>query len=144
MNNADFRNAIRGLLGQFNHAVEEAIRRELADPIDLGHSGRLQFEVCPHFFGIHLIQTEEVVFEDCDVEDRLPIEFHAEADELDIDLHGLVAEELFPWFADRWVAADGPRHFRPAYAFYHGGLDEPRYDLEQRRWCEVEEVWPKG
>ena len=51
--------------------------------------------------------------------------------------------ELFPWFAERWEAAGGPRHCRPAYAFFHGGLDEPRYDLEQRRWCEVAEVWPE-
>jgi hypothetical protein len=142
MSDADFRNAIRGVLAQFNRTVEDAIRRDLADPLDLGHSERLQFEVCPHYYGITLIQTEEVVLEDSALEDAIPQTVREAADLADADLHSLVGEELFPWFAQRWNAAGGPGHYRPAYAYYHGGLDEPRYDLERRRWCEVEEVWP--
>jgi hypothetical protein len=144
MSNADFRNAIRGVLAQFNRTVEDAIRRELAGPIDLGHSGRFQFEVCGYFYGIHLVQTEEVILEDSVLQDAIPEALTDAAAEADIDSspYDILGEELFPWLADRWNAAGGPGHFSPAYAFYHGGLDEPRYDLERRRWCEVEEVWP--
>jgi hypothetical protein len=53
MDAAEFRKAIQEALGTLNPAVEAALRRELAGPIDLGHSGRLQFEVCPYFHGIH-------------------------------------------------------------------------------------------
>jgi hypothetical protein len=53
-------------------------------------------------------------------------------------------EELLPWFADRWKAAGGPGRFSPAYADFHGGLEQPRYHLEQRRWNSVAEVWPHG
>lgn len=143
MTEADFRNAIRGVLHQFDDAVEAAIRRELAEPFDLGHSQRLQFEVCPHFYGIHLVQTEEGILEDSAIEDAIPASIAEAAAPTDFDLHELLGKELFPWLADRWQAAEGPRHFSPAYAYYHGGLDEPRYHLEQYRWREVEEVWPE-
>jgi len=143
MTEADFRNAIRGVLHQFDDAVEAAIRRELAEPFDLGHSNRLQFEVCPYVYGIHLVQTEESILEDSALQDAIPGSLHEAAVEAgdDFSLYEMLGEELFPWLADRWQAAGGPRHFRPAYAYYHGSMDEPRYHLEEYRWCEVEEVW---
>jgi hypothetical protein len=142
MDEAGMRARIREALRSLNAEAEAAIRRELAGPVDLGHSGRLQFEVCPHFYGIHLVQTEEVILEDSAIPDAMPLQLHKAAYKADLDLHAALGEELFPWFAERWQAAGGPGHHRPAYAYFHGGLDEPRYDLEQRRWCEVEEVWP--
>jgi hypothetical protein len=142
MTEADFRNALRGVLHQFDDAVETAIRRELAEPFSLGHSGRLQFEVCPHFYGIHLVQTDERILEDSAIEDAIPASIREASDETDFDLHELLGNELFPWLADRWKAGDGRSHFSPAYAYYHGSMDEPRYHLEEYRWCEVEEVWP--
>jgi hypothetical protein len=142
MTEADFRNAVRGVLHQYNSEVEDAIRRELATPFDLGHSGYLQFEVDAHLYGISLIQTEEAILES--VEDPVFYTVLGEAEEAGLDWHALIGEEFFPWLADRWRAVGGPARYSPAYAFYHGGLYEPRYHLEERRWCSVEEVWPQG
>jgi hypothetical protein len=138
---AQFRKAIREALGTLNPAVEAALRRELTVPIDLGHSGRLQFEVCPYFHGIQLVQTEEGILADSAAQDSLPQQLQDAAEAADFDLHAAVEEELLPWFADRWQAVGGPTLYSPAYLFFHGGLDEPRYDLELRQWLSVEEVF---
>ena len=61
----------------------------------------------------------------------------------DLGVFEAIEAELPAWLAERWQAVGGPGHYRPAYLVFHGGLDEPRYDLEQLRWCEVEEVWPE-
>ncbi len=144
MNEAEMRAGIRAALRSLDEAAQAAIRRELASPIDLGPRDRLQFEVCPYFYGIHLVQTSETILPDSALEGAMPQQLQAAADEADLDLYAALGEELFPWLAEQWQAAGGPRHYRPAYAFFHGGLDEPRYDLEQRRWCEVGEVWPEA
>jgi hypothetical protein len=138
---SDLRLAIRLALETLNPAVEATLRRELAVPIDLGHSDRIQFEVCPYFHGIHLIQTEEEILPDSAAQDCLPQELQDAAEAADLDLHTALGEELLPWFADRWEQVGGPALYRPAYAFFHGGLDEPRYDLERRLWLSVEEVF---
>jgi hypothetical protein len=142
MTEADLRAGLRAALNSLNPAAEAAIKRELAAPFELGHSERLQFEVCPHFFGIKLIQTEEEIVPDSAIPDAVPQQLRQAAEAADLDVYAAIEAELFPWLAECWESAGGPRHYRPAYAFFHGGLDEPRYDLEQRRWCEVEEVWP--
>lgn len=142
MTEADFRNAIRGVLEKHNKAVEQAIRRELADVTDLEDSDRLQFEVDPYGPGIHLVQTEEGVFDGDDLYESIPETIRKAADEADVDLYQLLLEELFPWLATRWQVVGGPGRFSPAYAYFHGGLHQPRYHLERRRWCSVEEVWP--
>ena len=44
----------------------------------------------------------------------------------------------------RAVAGSGwASTFPSGVCVFHGGLDEPRYDLEQRQWFSVEEVWPE-
>ena len=136
------RAAIRDAIQSLNAATESSIRRELSGPIDLGDSERLQFEVCPQFFGITLIQTEEEIVPDSAIPDSVPQDVQAAAEAADLDLNAGIEVELLPWLAARWAASGGPLHYRPAYAFFHGGLSEPRYDLEQRRWLEVSEVWP--
>jgi hypothetical protein len=139
---AEMRAGIRDALRSLDAAAEEAIGNELAKSFDLGHSGRLQFEICPDFLRIHLVQTEDDVVPHSVIPGAVPQSLWKRAEAADLDLHTALSEEVLPWFADRWRAAGGPRRFRPAYAYFHGGLDEPRYDLEQRRWCEVSEVWP--
>lgn len=139
---AGMRAAIREALQSLNAAAESAIRRELSEPIDLGHSERLQFEICPQFFGITLIQTEEEIVPDSAIPDAIPQGVQAEAEAADLDLDGGIEAEVMPWIAARWVAVGGPRHYRPAYAFFHGGQNEPRFDLELGRWFKVSEVWP--
>lgn len=141
MDKDDFRKGISEGLRTLNQPVEAALLRELAGPIDLGHSGRLQFEICPYFHGVHLVQTEEGILPDSAVQDCMPQQLQDAAEAADLDLHGMIAEELLPWLADRWQAVGGPREHSPAFAFFHGGLDEPRFDLEQRRWLSVEEVF---
>jgi hypothetical protein len=143
MTEAEMRTGIRGVLRSLNAVAEAAIRRELAEPIDLGHSERLQFEACPYFFGVKLVQTEEVIVPDSAIQDAMPQELLDAAESADIGVCDAIEQELPPWLADRWQAVGGPSHYRPAYLLFHGGLDEPRYDLELRRWCEVSEVWPE-
>ena len=138
------RAAIRDAFRSLDAVAEDAIRRELAQPVDLGHSGRLQFEACPCFFGVRLVQTSEEILGDSAVSDAIPLELRAAAATADLDVYGGIEAELPLWLAARWQAAGGPEHYRPAYLLFHGGLNEPRYDLEQRRWCEVSEVWPEG
>jgi hypothetical protein len=143
MSEDEMRAGIRDALQSLNTDAERAIRRELASSFDLGHSKRLQFEVCPCFFGIHLVQTEETILADSVILDAMSPQFCYAAEAAGLDPYAALSEELFPWFAERWQAAGGPARFCPAYAFFHGGLDEPRYDLERRRWCAVAEVWPE-
>jgi hypothetical protein len=142
MSEGEMRGCIRAALQSLNADTEAAIRRELATPIDLDDSERLQFEACPHFFGIKLVQTEEEIVPDSTILATIPEDLQAAAACADLDVHAAIESELPPWLADRWLAAGGPILYRPAYMLFHGGLDEPRYDLEQRRWCEVLEVWP--
>jgi hypothetical protein len=143
MTEAELRAGICDVLRSLDAATEAAIQRELAEPIDLGHSARLQFEACPHFFGVKVVQTEEEIVPDSTIQDAVPQELWDAAEAAEIGIHEVIEQELPPWLADRWQATGGPSHYRPAYLLFHGGLDEPRYDLEQRRWCEVSEVWPE-
>jgi hypothetical protein len=143
MTEAEMRAGIHNVLRSLDTVAEAAIRRELTEPIDLGHSARLQFEACPHFFGVKLVQTEEEIIPDSAIQDALPAELRAAAEAADLDVFAGIEAELPPWLADRWQAVGGPNQYRPAYLLFHGGLEEPRYDLEQRRWCEVSEVWPE-
>jgi hypothetical protein len=142
MTEAEMRAGVRKALRSLNAVAEEAIRRELAEPIDLDHSGRLQFEACPQFFGVKLVQTEEEIVPDSAIQEAIPPELQAAAEAADLDVFAGIEAELPPWLAERWQAVGGPSHYRPAYLLFHGGLDAPRYDLEQRRWCAVSEVWP--
>jgi len=144
VSNYELRAAIRDAFRSLDAVAETAIRRELAQPVDLGHSGRLQFEACPCFFGVRLVQTSEEIIGDSAVSDAIPPEVQAAAEAADLDVYEGIEAELPPWLADRWQAVGGPAHYRPAYLLFHGGLNEPRYDLELRRWCEVSEVWPEG
>lgn len=144
MDEAELREGIRDALRSLDPIVELAIRRELASQFDLGHSGRLQFEIDPAFFGIHLIQTEQEVLPGMALFDALPDGFLERGEAAGLDEQAAVGEEVVRWLADRWQAAGGPLKHRPAYCFFHGGLDAQRYDLEQRRWCPVDEVWPDG
>ena len=89
-----------------------------------------------------MIQTEEDVLAEDVVDQALPMNIQEGAEEAEIDLSGIVTEEIVPWFAERWRAIGGPTQCSPAYVFFHGGLDSPRYDLESDRWCSVSEVWP--
>jgi hypothetical protein len=142
VDDAGLRNAIRDALRKHNTSTEDAIRRELATSFDLGHSGRLQFEIDGTYYGIWLIQTEEVVLKDS-IWDMIPKNLLDEAGTAYFDLFTAIEEELVQWFADRWCAAGGPTYYSPVYVFFHGGLSQPRYDLEKRRWCSVDEVWPE-
>jgi hypothetical protein len=143
MTEAELRASVRDVLRSLNALAEAAIRRELAEPIDLGHSERLQFEACPHFFGVKLVQTEEEIVPDSAIQDAVPQQLWSAAQAADLSVYESIEVELPGWLAERWQAAGGPDHYRPAYLVFHGGLDEPRYNLEQRRWCEVSEVWPE-
>src|SRR4051794_29376529 len=142
MGEAEMRAGVRAALQSLNAVAEAAIRRELAGPIDLGHSERLQFEACPQFFGVKLVQTEEEVVPDSAILDAIPSDLQDAAEADGLDVFAGIEAELPAWLADRWQGIGGPGRYSPAYLLFHGGLNEPRYDLERRRWCEVSEVWP--
>ncbi len=132
-------NIVKSELHALNRAVESVICRELSTQFDLGHSGKLQFEIDPLYFRIHLIQTEEEILESFSLSDD--IEYAAE--ELSIDVTDIICKEIVEWFSARWIAASGPSHFSPAYVFFHGGLEMPRFDMENRLWCLTQDVWPE-
>lgn len=56
------------------------------------------------------------------------------AEESGLDWLQIVATEIVTWFTARWHACCGPRYYSPAYIFFHGGLETPRYDMEKRAW----------
>lgn len=139
----EVRQAIRSALHKLDASTEQALLRELAKPFDLGHSGRLQFEIDPWSLRISLIQTEEDLLANSAVIDLIPEGILDDAEAAGLDSLITMSEELVTWFAGRWQAVGGPSYYTPAYAFFHGRLGQPRYDLEQRRWCSVEEIWPE-
>lgn len=141
MDNTGFRQAIRDALQNQSTSTEEALRLELVKSFDLGCSGYLQFEIDGLNYRISLIQTEADVLKESFL-DSLPTGFLDEAEATGHDLFAAIEEELVQWFADRWCAVRGPHYYSPAYAFFHGGLSAPRFDLEKRLWCSVEAVWP--
>src|SRR5438874_8861718 len=94
----ELRAGIRNALRSLDSAVERAIRHELAGEFDLGHSGRLQFEVDPAFFGIHLVQTEGGLLPDMAVIDALPEGFLERAEASGLDEQAAVGEEVVRWF----------------------------------------------
>ncbi len=144
MRELDTRQAVRDALHSLNRRIEQALRRELSTPLDLGHSGRLQFEIDDFDYRIHLVQTEEDVLAEDAVYQAIPKNVHDAAEEAGIELFVIITEEIVPWFAERWRSIDGPIQYSPACVFFHSGLDSPRYDMEHDRWCSVSEVWPNG
>src|SRR5262245_10240003 len=104
MTEADFRNAIRGVLRQHARTVEDAMRRELAEPFDLDPDERYQFEVCGFFYRIHLVQTEEEILAGSALLESIPAALSQAGGEDDVDLLAMLGEELFPWLAGRWQA----------------------------------------
>jgi hypothetical protein len=142
MEEADLRTTIQMALRSLNDTAEQAIRKELATRFDLGHSGRLQFEIDPWTYRITLTQTENDVIPGYVVLDALPSGLEETMGSAGLDVYRVLSAETIVWFAERWQAVGGPGLFRPAYAFFHGGLEQPRYDLEQRRWFAITEIWP--
>ncbi len=142
MTESELRNAIRVGFRSLDEVAEAAIREQLLHPIDLEPNGVLQFLIWADDFGIQLLQTEETIVPDFALYDAVPKGLWEPAEDLGLDLSTMICEEIAPWLADRWEAAGGPGCIRPAYAFFHGTINEPRYDLEARRWCKVSEVWP--
>jgi hypothetical protein len=132
-------------LERLNSVVEQALQRELTKPIDLDHNDRLLFEVDGLYYGISLVQTEEAILPTAweVIDEGIPIHEQEAAEQSGIHISELIHQEFFPWFADRWDRVDGPKQYHPAYAFYHGGLYTPRYDLEQRRWFTIEDLFGK-
>jgi hypothetical protein len=105
MTDAELRARIREVLRSLDRAAEAAIRRELAGPIDLGHSGRLQFEACPPFFGIKLVQTEEEIVPDSAIQDAIQSDLWVTAEAADLSVFETIEAELPAWLADGGWAA---------------------------------------
>ena len=123
-------------LQALNLSVETAIKFELSTDIDLGHSGKLQFEIDPLYYRIHLTQTENDILESFSLEEDVENMFED-------DIYEVVSSQIPTWFADRWQSVNGSNHYSPAYIFFHGGLGARRYDLEKRCWYSVQELWPE-
>jgi hypothetical protein len=110
----------------------DALCRELARPISLEPGRPLQFEIDPFFYGISCCATEAAMFGDW-LDAALPDDWFERTEQSLGGWHGIICDELCPWFADCWAAVGGPARFRPAYLFFHGYHGD-QYDLEKRRW----------
>ncbi len=139
MDKAKLHDSIKNELQTLNSSVESALRRVLSTPCDLGHSGKLQFEIDPLYYRIHLIQTEEDVLESYTPKEDIEVV----AEENDLDIYEIISDEIVSWFAKRWQAVNGPSYYSPAYLFFHGEFDAHCYDLEKCCWYRVQEVWPE-
>lgn len=139
MNNESLKKLIKHQLSELNNSVERLLVKELSVLFDLGHSGVLQFEIDPYDFRISLIQTENDILN----EFSLSYEISLEAEENELDANEVIRELIIIWLSEIWIKIQGPSYFSPAYIFYHGGLDSPRFNLETRNWNTVEEIWPE-
>lgn len=135
----ELRAAIRDALRSLNTTTEARMREELARVPDGGDEA-LRFEVCPHFLGVQLTQTEEEIVPDAVALDAVPEGLRAAAEATEIDWRAILDEEFFPWLAERWEAAGGERRAREVYAFFHGPPDAPLYGFVQRRWLSARDV----
>ena len=129
-------------LSQFNLEIEKRLTEELSKSFDLGHSGVLQFEVSPDDYRISLLQTEVEIIDSILISDEVFEEIESFADKNNLNVFQVESEALIKWFSDRWNTIKGPKLYSPAYVFLHGGLEAPRYDMENNRWMSVDQLWP--
>lgn len=125
-------------LDKLNQTIELAIKNELSGDIELGDSAVLQFEIDPWDYRIHLVQTENDILESFELDGSIEAQFENEVEYI----YKVVSEQIVPWFAERWKSVNGSDSFSPAYLYFHGGLDSPRYDLEKHNWVSIEQIWP--
>jgi len=124
---------------QLNESVEQSLVQELNNEFNLGHSGILQFEIDPFDFRIFLIQTENDIVEEFNVS----YEIEVEAEENDLDVNQMIRNEIVLWFSERWMNINGPKYYTLAYLYFHSGLEAPRFNLVDKKWVNVENIWPE-
>lgn len=90
---AEMHAGIQDALRALDAAAEQAIRNELAKPLNLGHSGRIQFEIDPVSYEIHLVQTEETIV----AGDPIPDGLFERAEAAGLDWLAAVSEEIVRW-----------------------------------------------
>ncbi len=131
---------VRSYLDRHAARLDAALRKALAEPITLEPGRRLQFEVCPYFFGVVLCDTEEEIMPGDWLMDELPEEVLEQVEAAGGDSLEVVSQSVMDWLADGWQRVGGPQRYRPAYAFFHGYHGE-QFDLEQRCWLSAEEAF---
>ena len=132
----ELKNVIKESLERLNETVESAILCEIENGIYLAKDEVLQFEVCPTYYRIHLIQTENDILEEFFLDSQI----EEDAEESGIDIFDIQNEEILIWFSNRWNKINGPNIFKPAYIYFHGGLYQDRYNLENKTWVKAEEL----
>jgi hypothetical protein len=121
--------------------LRDALRADLARPIDLDEGRHLQFEIDP-FFGISSCATEEAILSDDWLDEALPKDWFERAEALAGGWNEMISQELCPWFAECWKAVDSPTRFSPAFLFFHGHHLQ-QFDLEHRRRLSSTEAFGK-
>jgi hypothetical protein len=130
---------IRRELGRHSERLDAALKQALAEPIPLEPGYRLQFEACPDFYRVVLCASEAELLPDGWLMDTFPEEDLQAIEDAGADPLEVISEAVMEWIAERWQAVGGPNSYSPAYAFFHGYLEQ--FDLEQRRWLSVTEAF---
>jgi hypothetical protein len=142
---SDFRERVRGVLAGLGSAVEQAIIDQLSRRGETGSESAVFFLVCPHRYGIWLLEEEEPVLPPDRIISGLGSWYRQAVQDEQFDAQADVRREVLPWLADRWAAVKGPGRLGRAIAFYDDPMSgeckpcQPWYDLEQRRW-----VWDEA
>jgi hypothetical protein len=130
---------VRPYFERHSARLDVALRAALAKPIKMESGRRLQFEVCPYFYGVVLTDTEEVLLPGGWL-DELPGEVLEQVEEAGGDSLEVVHQMIVNWLADGWQRVGGPQQYRPAFVFFHG-YHEEQFDLERRCWISAEEAF---
>jgi hypothetical protein len=114
----EFRELVRRALADLDGVVEQAIGEQATRRCGEGLGRAVFFLVCPHQYGVWLLDEVEPILSPGQLPDRLGSSYRqaVEAEKFDADAD--VRRELLPWLADRWATVGGPDRLGPAFAIY--------------------------
>jgi hypothetical protein len=125
--------SVRRVLDEHSPDARTRLLEVLAQLDDFAPQSEVGLEVCPHYFQVREFETRDELLSDGIYVDEVRPRLQDQAEAAGIDLHDLLAQEVFPWLARLWRQVEAAARGRKGFAFYHGELS-PRYDFEQQQW----------